>query len=78
MLKEQSDISVEVERQEEVSVDVELNEIQIVEVPVDTEISMVVVEIQGPQGPSAVDRPLDYDPLEIYLNARGEFNGNNS
>lgn len=38
---------------------------------------VVTVQIPGIQGPASVDRPLDVDPLETYLTARGNFpNGN--
>nr|DAH48586.1 MAG TPA: hypothetical protein [Caudoviricetes sp.] len=40
---------------------------------------VVKVLVPGIQGPASVDRPLDTDPLETYLQARGNFpNGNNS
>lgn len=43
------------------------------------EVTLPVVEVQVPgiQGPAAVEKPLEIDPLETYLQARGEFNGNN-
>ena len=34
---------------------------------------VVEVEVPGIQGPSMNDSPLDIDPLEIYLKARGEI-----
>ena len=45
------------------------------EVRVEKTVVLPVVEIQVPgfQGPSAADKPLDVDPLEIYLTARGEL-----
>lgn len=43
------------------------------------EMPAVKVLVPGIQGPAAVERPLDEDPLETYLKARGAFlNGNNS
>ena len=43
------------------------------------EVTLPVIEVQVPgiQGPAAVEKPLEIDPLETYLKARGEFNGNN-
>lgn len=38
-----------------------------------TVLPVVEVEVRGLQGPSAADKPLDIDPLEIYLQARGEM-----
>ena len=43
------------------------------------QLPVVKVLVPGIQGPASVDRPLDIDPLETYLQARGNFpNGNNS
>lgn len=43
------------------------------------QLPVVKVLVPGIQGPASVDRPLDVDPLQTYLNARGNFpNGNNS
>ena len=43
------------------------------------QLPVVKVLVPGIQGPASVDRPLDVDPLQTYLNARGKFpNGNNS
>lgn len=40
---------------------------------------VVTVQVPGIQGPASVERPLDVDPLETYLSARGDFkNGDNS
>lgn len=40
---------------------------------------VVKVLVPGIQGPASVDRPLDIDPLQTYLQARGNIpNGNNS
>lgn len=51
----------------------------VVETTKETASSIVEVQIQGLQGPAAVDRPLEYDPVEIYLKARGDFcNADNS
>ena len=33
---------------------------------------------EGPQGPPGSNEPLDVNPLETYLKARGEINGSNS
>ena len=43
------------------------------------EVTLPVVEVQIPgiQGPAAVEKPLEIDPLETYLKARGAFNANN-
>lgn len=43
------------------------------------EVTLPVVEVQVPgiQGPAAVEKPLEIDPLETYLKARGAFNANN-
>lgn len=39
---------------------------------------VITVQIPGIQGSASVERPLDVDPLDIYLEARGNFqNGNN-
>lgn len=32
---------------------------------------IIEVDVPGIQGSSSVERPLDIDPLEIYLKARG-------
>lgn len=43
------------------------------------QLPVVKVLVPGIQGPASVDRPLNIDPLETYLQARGNFpNGNNS
>ncbi len=50
-------------------------------VQVKKEVSLPIVKvlvpgIQGPkgeQGPAGESKPLDDDPLQTYLNARGEF-----
>lgn len=43
------------------------------------QLPVVKVLVPGIQGPASVDRPLDIDPLETYLQARGNFpNGNNA
>lgn len=43
------------------------------------QLPVVKVLVPGIQGPASVDRPLDVDPLETYLQARGNFpNGNNA
>lgn len=38
---------------------------------------VVEVQIPGERGASAVDKPFDEDPTEIYLKARGTINGYN-
>lgn len=66
---EASEVTIVVEPPEQVVVAVE----KTVVLPV------VEVEIAGVQGPSAADKPLDVDPVEIYLKARGEMkNGNHT
>ena len=38
---------------------------------------VVKVLVPGIQGPAAVDQPLSEDPLQTYLQARGDFNNGN-
>lgn len=38
-----------------------------------TQLPVVKVLVPGIQGPSASDKPLEIDPLETYLKARGDF-----
>ncbi len=45
-----------------------------VEVTIEKQPIVITVEVPGPRGPSAVDKPFDEDPTEIYLNARGKIN----
>lgn len=50
-----------------------------IEVTESVTLPVVTVQVPGLQGPASVDRPLDVDPLETYLAARGAFeNGNDS
>lgn len=44
----------------------------------ETELPIVEIQTPGLQGPASVERPLEEDPLQTYLKARGEFNANNS
>lgn len=39
---------------------------------------IVKVLVPGIQGPASTEQPLEDDPLEIYLKARGEFSNGNS
>lgn len=45
----------------------------VLEVTKETVLPVVEVQIAGIQGTGAGDKPLDIDPLEIYLKARGEL-----
>lgn len=54
------------------------------EIIVEKKITLPIVEVQvpgiqgpeGPQGPPGESKPLEIDPLEIYLKARGDMYGN--
>lgn len=48
-----------------------------VKVPEPVQLPVVKVLVPGIQGASATDKPLDVDPLEIYLSARGNFPNDN-
>lgn len=40
------------------------------------EVPVVEVQIPGERGLSAIDKPFDEDPTDIYLKARGDKYGN--
>ena len=73
-----SDFVIEVENPSDITIETTSNTLATVEVQVEPEIAVVEVEVRGLQGASSVERPLDYDPLEIYLQSRGDINGGNS
>lgn len=39
-------------------------------------VPVIEVHIPGLRGPSAIDKPFDEDPTEVYLKARGAKYGN--
>lgn len=73
-------LHVEVTDQEEPSVEVVCNgDTQIIEVEVEPDPALIEVQIQGARGAkgdkgdkgdSFNDTPFDFDPVQIYLNAR--------
>lgn len=48
-----------------------------VQVAEQVQLPVVKVQVPGIQGPASVDRPLEVDPLQTYLEARGAFNNGN-
>lgn len=45
----------------------------VIEIPKEAKASTIEIEVPGMQGASAVDKPLDFDPLELYLATRGKL-----